>query len=120
LTQHQQVTQIRKSPIHLNLICLRRSTHEIAVPAQRSPCCDPRSSVLSRAKDAPHDQAGCVGNEELMRFYAPQVARATTTAATTETAEMSVAVGPSMAQELVDIFSTLNMALRDVLTSEEE
>jgi hypothetical protein len=65
-------------------------------------------------------QLAVLENEELMRFYAPQVARATTTTAATETAEMSVAVGPSMAQELIDIFSTLNMALRDVLTSEEE
>jgi hypothetical protein len=65
-------------------------------------------------------QLAVLENEELMRFYEPQAARATTTAATTETAEMSVAVGPSMAQELVDIFSTLNTMLRDVLTSEEE
>jgi hypothetical protein len=65
-------------------------------------------------------QLAVLENEELMRFYAPQAARAPTTTAATETAEMSIAVGPSMAQELVDIFSTLNTMLRDVLTSEEE
>jgi hypothetical protein len=59
-------------------------------------------------------QLAVLENEELMRFYAPQAARATTTTAT-ETAEISVAVGPSTAQELVDIFSTLNKALRGVL-----